>query len=158
MQLIYEKLPKDISERHVLLLDPVLATGNCFSVRFKVSCAFRLTIQDIIKITIQWFCHFLFCWTPKHVGSVSLTWCICSDLFSLLFMGFFNVPHYSGLSSELLSILFGNYWLQFTLISFPWNNFTMGWSIFVPSGSEYLYSCAGLLLTVFLIIFANFHL
>ncbi|KAF9604246.1 hypothetical protein IFM89_004952 [Coptis chinensis] len=27
-QLIYEKLPNDISERHVLLLDPVLATGN----------------------------------------------------------------------------------------------------------------------------------
>ncbi|KAG2678572.1 hypothetical protein I3760_11G008700 [Carya illinoinensis] len=27
-QLIYEKLPKDISKRHVLLLDPVLATGN----------------------------------------------------------------------------------------------------------------------------------
>ncbi|XP_022776150.1 uridine kinase-like protein 1, chloroplastic isoform X2 [Durio zibethinus] len=27
-QLIYEKLPKDISQRHVLLLDPVLATGN----------------------------------------------------------------------------------------------------------------------------------
>ncbi|XP_010436027.1 PREDICTED: uridine kinase-like protein 1, chloroplastic [Camelina sativa] len=27
-QLIYEKLPHDISERHVLLLDPVLATGN----------------------------------------------------------------------------------------------------------------------------------
>ncbi|CAN6446984.1 unnamed protein product [Victoria cruziana] len=27
-QLIYEKLPRDISERHVLLLDPVLATGN----------------------------------------------------------------------------------------------------------------------------------
>lgn len=29
-QLIYEKLPKDISERHVLLLDPVLATGTVF--------------------------------------------------------------------------------------------------------------------------------
>ncbi|XP_059443589.1 uridine/cytidine kinase UKL1, chloroplastic-like [Corylus avellana] len=27
-QLIYEKLPKDIPERHVLLLDPVLATGK----------------------------------------------------------------------------------------------------------------------------------
>lgn len=27
-QLIYEKLPNDISDRHVLLLDPVLATGN----------------------------------------------------------------------------------------------------------------------------------
>ncbi|KAL4634406.1 hypothetical protein ACB092_04G197200 [Castanea dentata] len=30
-QLIYEKLPKDISERHVLLMDPVLATGNSAS-------------------------------------------------------------------------------------------------------------------------------
>ncbi|KAF3535454.1 hypothetical protein F2Q69_00024531 [Brassica cretica] len=33
MQLIYEKLPSDISERHVLLMDPVLGTGNfshCF--------------------------------------------------------------------------------------------------------------------------------
>lgn len=27
-QLIYEKLPNDIRERHVLLLDPVLATGR----------------------------------------------------------------------------------------------------------------------------------
>ncbi|KAK1567755.1 hypothetical protein Q3G72_016216 [Acer saccharum] len=27
-QLIYEKLPKDISSRHVLLLDPILASGN----------------------------------------------------------------------------------------------------------------------------------
>ncbi|MFS7956373.1 putative transferase [Helianthus anomalus] len=30
-QLIYEKLPKDISERHVLLLDPVLATGLLYT-------------------------------------------------------------------------------------------------------------------------------
>ena len=27
-ELIYEKLPADIAERHVLLLDPILATGN----------------------------------------------------------------------------------------------------------------------------------
>lgn len=27
VQLIYEKLPKDISDRHVLLLDPILGTG-----------------------------------------------------------------------------------------------------------------------------------
>ncbi|KAI7731187.1 hypothetical protein M8C21_030258 [Ambrosia artemisiifolia] len=27
-QLIYEKLPQDISDRHVLLLDPILGTGN----------------------------------------------------------------------------------------------------------------------------------
>ncbi|KAK7291559.1 hypothetical protein RIF29_06800 [Crotalaria pallida] len=30
-QLIYEKLPKDISARHVLLMDPVLCTGNSAS-------------------------------------------------------------------------------------------------------------------------------
>jgi uridine kinase len=28
VQLVYEKLPNDISERHVLLLDPILGTGN----------------------------------------------------------------------------------------------------------------------------------
>ncbi|KAK9085566.1 hypothetical protein Sjap_025977 [Stephania japonica] len=38
-QLIYEKLPKDISERHVLLSDPVLATGN------SVNQAIELLIQ-----------------------------------------------------------------------------------------------------------------
>lgn len=27
-KLIYEKLPNDISDRHVLLLDPILGTGN----------------------------------------------------------------------------------------------------------------------------------
>jgi uridine kinase len=27
-ELVYEKLPADIAERHVLLLDPVLGTGN----------------------------------------------------------------------------------------------------------------------------------
>lgn len=28
LQLIYQKLPTDISSRHVLLLDPILASGN----------------------------------------------------------------------------------------------------------------------------------
>lgn len=27
-ELIYEKLPADIAQRHVLLMDPILATGN----------------------------------------------------------------------------------------------------------------------------------
>lgn len=27
-ELVYEKLPKDIADRHVLLMDPILATGN----------------------------------------------------------------------------------------------------------------------------------
>ena len=30
-ELIYEKLPHDISERHVLLMDPILGTGNSAS-------------------------------------------------------------------------------------------------------------------------------
>jgi uracil phosphoribosyltransferase len=29
-QLVYEKLPRDIADRHVLLLDPILATGCLF--------------------------------------------------------------------------------------------------------------------------------
>lgn len=35
-QLIYEKLPKDISDRHVLLLDPILGTGYIFSITWIV--------------------------------------------------------------------------------------------------------------------------
>lgn len=33
-QLIYEKLPQDISDRHVLLLDPILGTGSFFYYSF----------------------------------------------------------------------------------------------------------------------------
>jgi len=58
-QLIYEKLPSDISERHVLLLDPVLGTGNfsyfyffffCFEVYFFLNLS---TLDDILKVTLQ---------------------------------------------------------------------------------------------------------
>lgn len=34
LQLIYEKLPKDIASRQVLLLDPVLASGFTFTPQF----------------------------------------------------------------------------------------------------------------------------
>ena len=36
-ELIYEKLPKDIAERHVLLMDPILATGNSAARAIQVS-------------------------------------------------------------------------------------------------------------------------
>lgn len=38
-ELIYEKLPKDIAERHVLLMDPILATGNSAARAIQVSHA-----------------------------------------------------------------------------------------------------------------------
>lgn len=34
--LVYEKLPRDIADRHVLLLDPVLGTGNTASRAIRV--------------------------------------------------------------------------------------------------------------------------
>ena len=37
-ELIYEKLPGDIAERHVLLMDPILATGNSAGRAIQVGC------------------------------------------------------------------------------------------------------------------------
>ena len=37
-ELIYEKLPKDIAQRHVLLMDPILATGNSAARAIQVHC------------------------------------------------------------------------------------------------------------------------
>ena len=55
-ELIYEKLPADIAERHVLLMDPILATGNsaarAIQVRFsgKLPCPLALA-QGPLRIT-----------------------------------------------------------------------------------------------------------
>lgn len=38
-ELIYEKLPKDIADRHVLLMDPILATGNSAARAIQASSA-----------------------------------------------------------------------------------------------------------------------
>jgi uracil phosphoribosyltransferase len=38
-ELIYEKLPADIAERHVLVMDPILATGNS-AIRAIQACPF----------------------------------------------------------------------------------------------------------------------
>ena len=37
-ELIYEKLPGDIADRHVLLMDPILATGNSAARAIQVRC------------------------------------------------------------------------------------------------------------------------
>ena len=39
-ELIYEKLPADIAERHVLLMDPILATGNSAVKAIQVSSSY----------------------------------------------------------------------------------------------------------------------
>ena len=39
-ELIYEKLPADIADRHVLLMDPILATGNSAARAIQVSLSF----------------------------------------------------------------------------------------------------------------------
>lgn len=37
-ELVYEKLPADIANRYVLLLDPVLGTGNTACKAIRVGC------------------------------------------------------------------------------------------------------------------------
>jgi len=61
-QLIYEKLPNDISDRHVLLLDPILGTGLSFSFVLKlqvcgVYCHYIVARADLKEIDI-WCCFF----------------------------------------------------------------------------------------------------
>ncbi|KAG8481731.1 hypothetical protein CXB51_026636 [Gossypium anomalum] len=50
--LIYEKLPKDISERHVLLLDPVLATGNSANHAIELLTQKRVPESHIIFLNL----------------------------------------------------------------------------------------------------------
>ena len=39
--MLYEKLPFDISERHVLLMDPILASGNTCAAAIEVLTKMR---------------------------------------------------------------------------------------------------------------------
>ena len=43
-ELIYEKLPADIAERHVLLLDPILATGNSAARAIQARCTSHTSV------------------------------------------------------------------------------------------------------------------
>lgn len=48
-ELVYEKLPKDISDRHVLLMDPILGTGNTASraIQVMVLPALQFSLKSI---------------------------------------------------------------------------------------------------------------
>lgn len=47
-ELVYEKLPKDIADRHVLLMDPILATGN------SAARAIQASLGTIEEYVIAW--------------------------------------------------------------------------------------------------------
>lgn len=52
-ELIYEKLPADIAERHVLVMDPILATGNSAIKAIQVSIpTFHLRTQWICRLIV----------------------------------------------------------------------------------------------------------
>jgi predicted phosphoribosyltransferase len=50
--IIYEKLPSDIAKRHVLLLDPILATGNSAVEAINVLLTRGVPEQHIILVTL----------------------------------------------------------------------------------------------------------
>ena len=65
-ELIYEKLPADIAERHVLLMDPILATGNSAVRAIQVGIVSLLTLQHkerASRIPAEYHCTQLM--TPK---------------------------------------------------------------------------------------------
>jgi len=51
-ELVYEKLPKDIQERHVLLMDPILGTGNTASraIQVSMSPSFSLCFVQCVNL------------------------------------------------------------------------------------------------------------
>ncbi|GAQ92715.1 uridine kinase/uracil phosphoribosyltransferase [Klebsormidium nitens] len=51
-QLIYEKLPTDIAERHVLLMDPILGTGNCASYAIELLLKKGVPQEKIVFLTL----------------------------------------------------------------------------------------------------------
>ena len=54
MHVLYEKLPFDISERHVLLMDPILASGNTCAAAIEVLTKMRHVQEEkIILVTIM---------------------------------------------------------------------------------------------------------
>ena len=46
-ELVYEKLPKDIHDRHVLLMDPILGTGNTASRAIQVRASLSNPSQSL---------------------------------------------------------------------------------------------------------------
>ena len=44
---IYEKLPEDIAERFVMLMDPILATGNSAAIAIQVPCCSQRQVLQL---------------------------------------------------------------------------------------------------------------
>lgn len=68
-ELIYEKLPGDIAQRHVLLMDPILATGN--------SAARAIQVRSRQPAAWEEQCHIemlfaLYCGSSKAAGCMLL--------------------------------------------------------------------------------------
>lgn len=51
-EIVYEKLPKDIADRHVLLMDPILATGN--SAARAIQASFRTSRVRPLLGSLAW--------------------------------------------------------------------------------------------------------
>lgn len=85
VQLIYEKLPSDISNRHVLLLDPILGTGQLFCDTSAYSLNFTFILPACsLKFMISCLGHVrVFQITHKHASNHSkLIWMVCKLLLS----------------------------------------------------------------------------
>lgn len=57
--LIYEKLPHDIANRHVLIMDPILGTGNTVARAIQVYISLRLLVhlvQAAPDLLLFWLC------------------------------------------------------------------------------------------------------
>ena len=98
-ELVYEKLPKDIAERHVLLMDPILGTGNTASRAIQVKAPLDSSCSDS-KYRVA-FSVFAFCRKRRGKGCFA-PMCnvasICSSKIVLLscllkFMSLFQIAN-----------------------------------------------------------------
>ena len=52
-ELVYEKLPGDIAQRHVLLMDPILATGNSAARAIQVKLAIHCCAHSSLQLQLS---------------------------------------------------------------------------------------------------------
>lgn len=102
-ELIYEKLPTDISSRHVLLLDPILASGKSRSKPI-LKCMYINESND------KWWLMNLFWWKTKWTGNSAI-----KAITVLLSKG---VPESNIIFLNLISVSFNYVVLNFYLLFF----------------------------------------
>lgn len=67
-ELIYEKLPADIAERHVLVMDPILATGNSAIRAIQaMPLPFLSFLQPDLNLYSSCMTHNLHCILAEHI-------------------------------------------------------------------------------------------